>query len=296
MRGQRDPGDHHPPHHDGWRATTSSLSRRALYDILLRISKHHTIQFHLPCDPINSPHRDHPILIHLCFIISPLAPKCSASTIRIPAWLLDRDRYCLIPFSSMIVSIRRNMRSPYSLSFIATVLAAVSGTYSLPTIDSGRSTSSSTTELVADDGREPPQFAHLHKRKAAIHELEKRQQVNCTDPNAFFFSECWDILNIKDYLENPETGWIHTTRICQDSGGRNEDNNGANCCRDGEAWSTCYLRLAIPGSAHDCTSTSVDRCDAAMIQGINVHPSIRPYVRYTVKNIFGTALCCSIIS
>ncbi|KAL8912667.1 MAG: hypothetical protein Q9171_002392 [Xanthocarpia ochracea] len=186
----------------------------------------------------------------------------------------------------MIVSIRRNMRFPYSLSFILIVLAAVSGTYSFPTVDSGRSTLSSTTELVTGDGREPHQYAHLHKRKAAIHELEKRQQVNCTDPNAFFFSECWDILNIKEYLENPETGWIHTTRICQDSGGRNEDNNGANCCRDGEAWSTCYLRLAIPGSDHDCTSTSVDRCDAAMIQGINVHPSIRPYVRYTVKNIF----------
>ncbi|KAL8920585.1 MAG: hypothetical protein Q9172_004441 [Xanthocarpia lactea] len=186
------------------------------------------------------------------------------------------------------------MRFPYSLSFILTVLAAVSGTYSLPTIDSGRSTVSSTTELVRGDGREPHQYAHLHKREATIHELEKRQQVNCTDPYAFFFSECWDILNIKDYLENPETGWIHTTRICQDSGGRNEDNNGANCCRDGEAWSTCYLRLAIPGSDHDCTSTSVDRCDAAMIQGINVHPSIRPYVRYTVKNIFANSALLAI--
>lgn len=187
----------------------------------------------------------------------------------------------------MIVFIHRNMRLPCLLSCIFLVLTAVPSAYSLPTIDAVRSISSSTTGPLGGDGRAPHHWQHLHKRRAEIHELEKRQQVNCTDPYAFFFSECWGILNIQDYLIDPETGWIATTRICQDSGGRNEDNNGANCCRKDEPWSTCYLRLAIPGSDHDCTSTSVDRCDAAMIQGIKVDPSIHPYVRYTVKNIYG---------
>ncbi|KAI4227931.1 MAG: hypothetical protein L6R36_002011 [Xanthoria steineri] len=178
------------------------------------------------------------------------------------------------------------MRPPCFLSCIFVVLTAVPLADSLPTIDAVRSTSSSTTGTLRGDGRAPHHWEHLHKRRPEIHELEKRQQVNCTDPYAFFFSECWDILNVHDYLVNPETGWIATTRICQNSGGLNQDNNGANCCRDKEPWATCYLRLAIPGSDHDCTSTSVDRCDSAMLQDIKVDPSILPWVRYTVKNIY----------
>ncbi|KAL8892150.1 MAG: hypothetical protein Q9215_000907 [Flavoplaca cf. flavocitrina] len=118
------------------------------------------------------------------------------------------------------------MRLTCLLSCIFVVLTAVPLAYSLPTIEAVRSTSSSTTESVRGDGREPHHLQHLHRRRAEIHELEKRQQVNCTDPQAFFFEECWRILNVHDYLVNPETGWIATTRICQDSGGRNEDNNG----------------------------------------------------------------------
>ncbi|KAL8660141.1 MAG: hypothetical protein Q9226_000047 [Calogaya cf. arnoldii] len=186
----------------------------------------------------------------------------------------------------MIISIRRKRRLPCLLSCCILVLATLPLAHSLPTIDAVRSTPYLTTESLKGDGRVPHHWDHLHKRTTEIHELEKRQQVNCTDPAAFFFSECWTILNIHDYLLNPQTGWIATTRICQDSGGRNEDNNGANCCRDQEAWATCYLRLAIPGSDQDCTSTSGDRCDGAMLQTIQVDPSIRPYVRYTVKNIY----------
>ncbi|KAL8758974.1 MAG: hypothetical protein Q9184_003754 [Pyrenodesmia sp. 2 TL-2023] len=128
--------------------------------------------------------------------------------------------------------------------------------------------------------------AHLHKRKAEIFELEKRQQVNCTNPYALFFEECWDILKIQDYLVAPETGWINTIRYCQDRGGNTWDNDGSNCCVTGEAWSTCYLRMAVPGSSHDCTSASGGRCGESMIDSINVADEVRPFVRYTVKNIY----------
>lgn len=182
-------------------------------------------------------------------------------------------------------------------SCIVVVLNAISLSYSLPTIDSVGTQlqehesigSISRTELRGD-GREPHQYAHLLERRAEIYELEKRQQINCTNPNALFFSECWDILNIHEYLVNPTTGWIATTRTCQNRGGNNWDNDGSTCCVPGEAWATCYLRLAIPGFNYDCTSTSGDRCDSSMIGLINVDPSIRPYVRYTVKNIYGMVL------
>ncbi|KAL8921132.1 MAG: hypothetical protein Q9208_005885 [Pyrenodesmia sp. 3 TL-2023] len=128
--------------------------------------------------------------------------------------------------------------------------------------------------------------AHLHKRKAEIFELEKRQQINCTNPNALFFEDCWDILKIQDYLVAPETGWINTIRTCQDSGGNTWDNDGSTCCVAGEAWSTCYLRMAIPGSSSDCTSASGGRCSESMLDNIDVAPEVRPFVRYTVKNIY----------
>ncbi|KAL9025857.1 MAG: hypothetical protein Q9196_005394, partial [Gyalolechia fulgens] len=127
--------------------------------------------------------------------------------------------------------------------------------------------------------------AHLNKRRAEIYELEKRQMVNCTDPYALFFTECWDILQIHDYLVAPKTGWINTVRYCENTG-NSAENDGATCCVRGEAWATCYLRLACPGSNFDCTSTSGGRCTDAMVSAIKVDPSIHPFVRYTVKNIY----------
>ena len=129
---------------------------------------------------------------------------------------------------------------------------------------------------------------HLLSRRGHVEELEKRQQVTCKNPDALFFAECWDILDIPAYLTAPQTGWINTVRTCQDEGGRPEDNDGSSCCVDGEAWATCYLRLAIPGTAADCTSPSGDRCDQALINQIQVAEVVHPYVRYTVKNIYCT--------
>lgn len=185
------------------------------------------------------------------------------------------------------------MRLSFSLPCFLVVLTAISVTFSLPTFDSfgstlwsGPSALSSWTPQKSHHNSDP--HAHLHARRSEIYELEKRQQINCTNPYALFFTECWTILNIHDYLVAPGTGWINTVRTCQDKGGNSWDNDGSNCCVKNEPWSTCFLRLAIPGSNHDCTSASGGRCSDSMVDDINVAEVIHPYVRYTVKNIYGT--------
>ncbi|KAL8834648.1 MAG: hypothetical protein Q9170_003650 [Blastenia crenularia] len=182
------------------------------------------------------------------------------------------------------------MRLLSSLPGVLVLLSAVSLTFSLPTLDSISSRIwRRPTALVSRRPQSKPSFtdvsAHLNKRRAEIYELEKRQMINCTDPNALFFEDCWDILKIHDYLVAPVTGWINTVRYCENEG-NSWENDGASCCVKGEPWSTCYLRLACPGSAFDCTSPSGGRCTDAMISAIRVDPSIHPYARYTVKNIY----------
>ncbi|KAL8944936.1 MAG: hypothetical protein Q9216_000097 [Gyalolechia sp. 2 TL-2023] len=176
------------------------------------------------------------------------------------------------------------------LSCVLVVLASISLTHSLPTLDSTAPTVwRRPTSLVP---REPETnsvhasaAAHLKKRGAEIYELEKRQMVNCTNPDALFFSDCWDILQIFDYLVAPETGWINTVRYCENEG-NSWENDGSTCCVKGEAWANCYLRLACPGNNFDCTSTSGGRCTDAMIGFIEADPSLYPFIRYTVKNIY----------
>lgn len=241
---------------------------------------------------VPAPKRLKLIVSHLCFHNTPVAP--------IPFTL--SGSVCLYGSSTAIVTASfplcscsslsdRNMRLPSSLPCVLAVLAGLTVTYSLPTFDTVRSTLWGHQPSFFSRTKRSPQeahYAHLAKRSAEIYELEKRQQVNCTDPYALFFTDCWKILNMKDYLVAPGTGWINTVRYCQNSGGVNSDNDGSNCCVANEPWSTCYLRLAIPGSAHDCTSPSGGRCTDGMINDIKVDPRIYPYVRYTVKNIYGT--------
>lgn len=174
-----------------------------------------------------------------------------------------------------------------SLSRVLVVLSAISLTLSLPTLESTtwRRPTTLVSRVRGRNSLYTHAAAHLEKRKAEIHELEKRQMVNCTDPNALFFTDCWDILGIHDYLIAPETGWINTVRYCENEG-NSWENDGASCCVKGEAWATCYLRLACPGSNFDCTSTSGGRCTDAMMSSIRADPSVYPYVRYTVKNIY----------
>ncbi|KAL8970640.1 MAG: hypothetical protein Q9197_003707 [Variospora fuerteventurae] len=183
-----------------------------------------------------------------------------------------------------------------SLRGLLVLLATISVASSLPQIPTVESLRSSLpgrpTALGAQRAREKIQgegkHAHLYARRAEIFELEKRQQVNCTVPDALFFTECWQILNIHDYLTDSQTGWFSTTRICQNEAGSSGENAGNGCCTPGEPWSSCYLRLAIPKSNHDCTGANVNRCPEGMVNDIVVEdPVLVPYVRYTVKNIFG---------
>lgn len=197
-------------------------------------------------------------------------------------------QHLLISSLLMLFLNDRTMRLTFSLPCLLVVLTVISVVVALPALDS---VTSSVSSLVPrrpqDESQHADPHAHLLARRSEIYELEKRQQVNCTNRYALFFTECWDILNIHDYLVAPGTGWINTVRHCQNTGGNTWDNDGSNCCVDGEPWSTCYLRLAIPGSNHDCTSASTGRCGDSMIDDINVAPAIYPYVRYTVKNIYG---------
>ncbi|KAL8773807.1 MAG: hypothetical protein Q9194_004219 [Teloschistes cf. exilis] len=85
--------------------------------------------------------------------------------------------------------------------------------------------------------------------------------------------------NVPDYLNNPNTGWIHTTPTCEDS---------TRCCiPDDDGWTTCFLRLALPASGQDCTTLNDHPCTAQAVLDPNLAPSILPQVRYTVMSIYG---------
>ncbi|KAI4096157.1 MAG: hypothetical protein LQ348_005497 [Seirophora lacunosa] len=182
-----------------------------------------------------------------------------------------------------------------SLRGLLVLLTASSVAFSLPQVPTIESVRASLPHPPTAPGPQSPQekiqggskHAHLLARRAEIHELEKRQQVNCTNPEALFFTQCWIILNIQDYLIAPGTGWINTVRTCQDTGGNTWDNDGSTCCVKDEPWSTCYTRLNVKGANIDCTSASTGRCSESMLSNIKVtDPELFPYVRYTLKNIY----------
>lgn len=107
----------------------------------------------------------------------------------------------------------------------------------------------------------------------------KRQiDVNCNDPAAVFVGSCWITLGVSDYLDDPTTGWNHTTPVCSDS---------TKCCLQGEAWSTCYLRLGRGLGGADCTSVDDQTCTWDNAISPYLDPSIAPQVRYVMKSIYG---------
>lgn len=215
-----------------------------------------------------------------------------------------------ISYLSMLFHSLHDSNMPLFLSLrgLLVLLTASSVAFSLPQVPTIESVRASLPHPPTAPGPQSPQekiqggskHAHLLARRAEIHELEKRQQVNCTNPEALFFTQCWIILNIQDYLIAPGTGWINTVRTCQDTGGNTWDNDGSTCCVKDEPWSTCYTRLNVKGANIDCTSASTGRCSESMLSNIKVtDPELFPYVRYTLKNIYGkqspwrTWLVCS---
>lgn len=114
--------------------------------------------------------------------------------------------------------------------------------------------------------------------------LEERDVVNCTDMSADFFDVCWTQLGLTDYLQDPETGWNVTTRICSETND-GSDSDGSHCCKPGQPWSTCFLHLAHGFAGDDCSTINTGSCsyDATLA----VDPSIAPKVRYVMRNIYG---------
>ena len=86
-------------------------------------------------------------------------------------------------------------------------------------------------------------------------------EADCYNITAAFNSSCWDILDIPDYLTNPQTGWISHVPTCDDSTSNGINKQG--CCdtANGEPWSTCYLRIGrgLPGT--DCSVINPTSCD-----------------------------------
>ncbi|KAL8818948.1 MAG: hypothetical protein Q9191_007833 [Dirinaria sp. TL-2023a] len=103
--------------------------------------------------------------------------------------------------------------------------------------------------------------------------VERQVDMDCDNPAAIYMSECWGALNLGDYLAH----WNQTTPVCADS---------AHCCINGEAWSTCFLRLARNSAGQNCLTVDSPDC-VWQDKSISVDPSIFPQVRYVFKSIYG---------
>ena len=118
---------------------------------------------------------------------------------------------------------------------------------------------------------------------------DKEQPPNCTNVAAISSPDarCWDQLGIIDYLIDPNTGWNKTTPTCATA-----TTDATNCCRPGEFWASCFLRLAT-GSTKSCGDrpfAATASCYASNQLGVS--PSIDPaiadqvgYVLRTIQNI-----------
>ena len=115
--------------------------------------------------------------------------------------------------------------------------------------------------------------------------LEERQTYNCTDLAASFDYRCWNELDLSGYLNDPETGWNHTVRMCSEEQSA-ESNDGADCCKVGEAWTTCYLRLGHGTPGQDCSQINSQFCSYQSTLAPDLDPSVKPQVQYVMKNIY----------
>ena len=121
---------------------------------------------------------------------------------------------------------------------------------------------------------------------------EKRQTVNCTDTTAAYNSACWQELQLSNFLLGGGewgVGWNKSTRVCDSHSTDINNNDGANCCLQTEAWTTCFLRLAQNGGTQDCSQINAQFCSMQSQNSISEHlaESIRPEVQYIQKNIYG---------
>ncbi len=125
--------------------------------------------------------------------------------------------------------------------------------------------------------------------------LQERQTYNCTDLSAAFNSQCWQELQLSNFLLGGGEwgeGWNKSTRVCDSQSTDINDNDGTNCCLPTEAWTTCFLRLAQGGGTQDCSQINAQFCSMPSENALSagLADSIRPEVQYIQKNIYGILL------
>lgn len=108
--------------------------------------------------------------------------------------------------------------------------------------------------------------------------------INCTYAalQKHLNAACWNQLDLPSYL----TGWNKTTPTCP-----NDSSNDADCCRGGEAWASCFQRLATgtPESCQMGTLNDITVCfDKPRALRSSLGPKIVDQVGYglqTIQNI-----------
>lgn len=78
--------------------------------------------------------------------------------------------------------------------------------------------------------------------------------LNCSDPKTGTGSRCWDELNVANYLML----W--------------KAKNVPNSCKEGEAWSICFDRLATTNHKQDCTQINSTECEPFDSEGHYLSP------------------------
>lgn len=146
--------------------------------------------------------------------------------------------------------------------------------------------------LTSLSGRNP---LRLLQRESVPSLQEKRQLYNCTHLSSAFNSECWQQLQLSNFLLGGGEwglGWNKSTRICDHQSNDINNNDGANCCFPTEAWTTCFLRLAQGGGAQDCSQINAQFCSMPPENALSdtLPDNIRPEVQYIQKNIYGILL------
>ncbi len=109
--------------------------------------------------------------------------------------------------------------------------------------------------------------------------IGSRQAANqlsqCRNTPAVFNETCWDGLNMTTWLNE----WSLPT--CNSS-------DVANCCRETENWSKCFLRVATGVDLFNCTQFNTGACAQTPTTLSNsLDKKNVPEVWYVVKNIFG---------
>lgn len=99
--------------------------------------------------------------------------------------------------------------------------------------------------------------------------------INCTfaalpeNPN----TACWNQLDLSGYLD----GWKKTTPTCS-------SDSDADCCREGEVWASCFLRLAT-GTQDLCGIGSLTDVKPCYTKYRALRPSLDPRITDQVGSV-----------